>query len=216
MAGKNEEYYARGGWITFFEQMQQLRGMENLLMDLAELSPEVVRLRDDMLAFNLRWLDTWLGYEYDGIHFADDWGDQKHLLISPTLWREFFKPAYKAMFEKVTAAGMDVHFHSDGNIIDIIPDLIEIGVRVLNCQANVIGLDVLKKKFAGALCFRTDLDREKIVPFGTTAEVKQHVVDVFNHLGTPKGGIIACGEIGPDTPLENIRAMYEAFAGDVY
>jgi uroporphyrinogen decarboxylase len=216
MAGKSEQYYARGGWITFFEQMQQLRGMENLLMDLAERSREVVRLRDDMLAFNLRWLDKWLGYEYDGIHFADDWGDQKHLLISPALWRELFKPAYKAMFEKVTAAGVDVHFHSDGNIIDIIPDLIEIGVRVLNCQANVIGLDLLKKKFAGTLCFRTDLDRQRIVPFGTPAEVKEHVVDVFNHLGTPKGGIIACGEIGPDTPLENIRAMYEAFAGYRY
>jgi hypothetical protein len=216
MAGKDEDYYARGGWITFFEQMQQLRGMENLLMDLVDGSREVYRLRDDLLAFNLRWLDKWCALPYDGIHFADDWGDQKRLLIAPELWREFYKPAYRTMFAKVTAAGMDVHFHSDGNIIEIIPDLIEMGVRVLNCQANVIGLDKLKQKFAGTLCFRTDLDRQRVVPFGTPDEVKRHVVDVFEHLGTRKGGIIACGEIGPETPLANIRAMYEAFASYRY
>jgi hypothetical protein len=211
MAGRSAEYYARGAWITFFEQMQQLRGMEPLLMDLAEGTREVHRLRDDLLAFNLRYIDDWLTFEYDGLHFADDWGDQKSLLISPKLWREFFKPVYKAMFEKVTAAGMHVHFHSDGFIVDILPDLIELGVSVVNCQANVIGLDVLKKKFAGSICFRTDLDRQKIVPFATPAEVKRHVKDVFDNLGTPKGGLIACGEIGPDTPLQNIAAMYEAF-----
>jgi uroporphyrinogen-III decarboxylase len=106
---------------------------------------------------------------------------------------------------------MHVHFHSDGSIIEIIPDLIDLGVRVINCQANVIGLSALKKRFAGSVCFRTDLDRQKIMPFGTAREVKDHVRNVFDHLGTPGGGIIACGEIGPDTPLDNIRAMYEAF-----
>jgi uroporphyrinogen decarboxylase len=216
MAGRSEEYYARGAWITFFEQMQQLRGMENLMIDLAEDSREVCRLRDDLLAFNLRYIDKWLAFEYDGLHFADDWGDQKSLLISPELWRRFFKPVYRQMFEKVTAAGIHVHFHSDGCIIDIIPDLLDLGVRVLNCQANVIGLDALKKDFAGSVCFKTDLDRQNILPFATPAEVKRHVTNVFDHLGTPKGGIIACGEIGPDTPLENIRAMYEAFMEYAY
>jgi uroporphyrinogen decarboxylase len=216
MAGKNDEYYSRGAWITFFEQMQQLRGMENLMMDLAEGSREVYRLRDDLLAFNLRYIDKWLAFPYDGLHFADDWGDQKSLLISPELWRKFFRPMYRQMFEKVTAAGMHVHFHSDGYIIDIIPDLIEMGVRVINCQANIIGLEVLKKRFAGSVCFRTDLDRQKTVPFGSPAEVKAHVRNVFEHLGTPKGGVIACGEVSPDTPLENIRAMYEAFMQYAY
>ena len=210
--GKDDRYCARGAWITFFEQLQQLRGMENLLMDLADGLRGIHRLRDDLLSFNLRWLDKWCALPYDGIHFADDWGDQRGLLIAPKTWRELFKPAYAAMFQKVIAAGMEVHFHFDGNIIEIIPDLIDIGVRVLNCQANVIGLDILKKKFAGSLCFRTDLDRQKIVPFGTPEDVKRHVADVFEHLGSPSGGVIACGEFGPETPLANIRAMYEAFA----
>jgi uroporphyrinogen decarboxylase len=216
MEGRSEEYYARGGWITFFEQMQQLRGMENLMMDLAYGSREVHRLRDDLLAFNMRYIDKWLAFHYDGIHFADDWGDQKSLLISPETWRSFFRPVYKEMFQKVTSAGLHVHFHSDGSIFEIIGDLIDLGARVINCQANVIGLDRLKKRYAGSVCFRTDLDRQKIVPFGTPADVKRHVRDVFDHLGTPNGGIIACGEIAPDMPLENIRAMYQAFMEYTY
>ena len=211
MAGRSEEYYSRGAWITFFEQMQQLRGMENLLVDLADKSKNVYRLRDDLLEFHLRWIDKWLQFEYDGIHFADDWGSQNSLLVSPELWKEFFKPAYRKMFDKVNDAGVDVHFHSDGYVIDVIPDLIDIGVKVLNCQAPIIGLEELKKQFAGSVCFRTDLDRQYIMPFGTPQEVKTHIIDVFDHLGTKKGGIIACGEIGPDTPIENIKAMYETF-----
>jgi len=216
MEGQNEDYYARGGWITFFEEMQQLRGVENLLMDLAYKSREVYQLRDDLLEFNLRWIDNWLEYDYDGLHFADDWGGQNRLIISPELWREFFKPVYKKMFNKVINAGLDVHFHSDGYIIDIIPDLIDIGVKVLNCQAPVIGLKMLKKKFRGEICFRTDLDRQKIMTFGTPKEVKKHIVNVFDNLGTKRGGIIACGEIGPDTPLLNIKIMYNTFMNYVY
>ncbi len=211
MAGKDPHYYARGAWITFFEEMQQLRGMENLLMDLAHHAKEIYRLRDDLLDFNLSWIDKWLQYEYDGLHFADDWGAQNSLLISPELWRKFFNPAYRAMFDRVSAAGIDVHFHSDGYIIDIIPDLIDLGVKVLNCQAPLVGLEQLKRNFAGRVCFRTDLDRQRIMPFGKPDEVRAHILEVFEHLGTEKGGIIACGEIGPDTPLENIRVMYETF-----
>jgi hypothetical protein len=141
--------------------MQQLRGMENLLMDLAYRSKEIYRLRDDLLEFNLEWINRWLSCAYDGLHFADDWGDQKTLLINPQLWRDFFKPVYKAMFTKVRMAGVDVHFHSDGIILDIIPDLINLGVNVLNCQATLIGLGVLKRTFAAIfVSARISIDRE--------------------------------------------------------
>lgn len=115
------------------------------------------------------------------------------------------------MFQRVRDAGMDVHFHSDGQIKEIIPDLIDIGANVINCQATVVGLDYIKKEFRGKVCFRTDLDRQYVMVFGTPNEVKAHIQDVFNHLGNASGGIIACGEIGDDTPMANIRAMYETF-----
>jgi hypothetical protein len=85
--GTSSAYDARGGWITFFEQMQQLHGFEATLVDLAESRPEIYQLRDDLLQFNLDWLDRWLAHEYQGLHFADDWESQTGLLISPRLWR---------------------------------------------------------------------------------------------------------------------------------
>jgi uroporphyrinogen decarboxylase len=208
---KNPYFYARGGWITFFEQMQQLRGFTQVLLDLAEESREIYRLRDDLLQFHLRQLDKWLAHNYDGIHFADDWGSQNNLFISPEVWRKFFKPVYKAMFEKVTAAGMDVHFHSDGYIVEIIPDLIDLGVKVLNAQVNIMDLDFIQKNFNGKVCFRSDLDRQNVTLFGTPDDVRKHINTVFTHIGSERGGIIACGEIGRDTPLDNIKAMYDTF-----
>lgn len=210
MSGKSDEYYARGAWIVFFEQMQQLAGFENLLVALTLQKPEVYRLRDDLLKFNLAWLDKWLAIDYQGLHFADDWGSQDNLLIPPDLWRSFFKPVYREMFTKVKEKGLDVWFHSDGNILEIMPDLIELGVDVLNCQASVMDIDELKK-FAGKIAFRTDIDRQKVLPFVSPREVKEYVFWLFHQLGTPDGGIIACGEISEDVPLENIKAMYEAF-----
>jgi uroporphyrinogen decarboxylase len=211
MSGRHDDYYARGAWIQYFEEMQQLCGFENLLADIAGGEPMVFRLLDDMLQFNLGMLDKWLAHEYQGLHFADDWGTQQGLIISPEMWRKHFKPAYKAMFDKVIAAGMDVHFHSDGMIIEIIPDLIDLGVKVINCQSNIMGNEVIGKRFGDRLCFRTDLDRQKVLTYGTPAQVRAHIHELFHALGSEKGGIIACGEVGSDTPIDNIKAMYETF-----
>jgi uroporphyrinogen-III decarboxylase len=208
--GKSDDYYARGAWITFFEQMQQLHGFESTLVDIATDRPEAYRLRDDLLRFNLAWIDNWLEMDYQGLHFADDWGSQTNLLISPERWRSFFRPAYAAMFSKVKSAGLDVWFHSDGNIIHILPDLLELGVDVLNCQASVMELDRLKA-FAGKVCFRTDIDRQHVLPYVSPPQVKEYIDQLFHDLGTPDGGIVACGEISEDVPLENIEAMYQAF-----
>jgi uroporphyrinogen decarboxylase len=211
LCGFDERWYARGAWITYFEQLQQLRGMENLLMDLATEPPELERLLDDLLAFNLRWLDKWVKLEYEGLHFADDWGDQRGLMINPAQWRRVFKPRYAEMFRKVRDAGMHVWYHTDGRVNDIFGDLIEIGVQVINCQVAVIGHDWLTANARGRVAFRTDIDRQHVLPFGSPARVKEEVQRVFEACGTTAGGLIACGEVGPDVPLENIRAMYEAF-----
>ncbi len=212
-AGYDERWYARGGWFTYFEQLQQLRGMENLMMDLAAELPVLLRLMDDLLDFNLRWIDRWLLLEYDGLHFGDDWGGQNSLLIRPALWRRLFKPRYAEMFRRVKAAGMDVWFHSDGFINDIVGDLIEIGVDVLNFQIAVVGHGWTEDNVRGRIAVRTDIDRQSVLPFETPAQVRDEVARTFAACGTSDGGVIACGEIGPDVPLANIRALYEAFRG---
>ena len=210
MTGKSDDYYARGAWITFFEQMQQLHGFEPTLVDIITNKPEIYKLRDELLKFNLAWIDRWLELDYQGLQFADDWGTQTNLMIPPDKWRSFFRPCYEAMFKKVKDAGLDVWFHSDGNIIEILPDLIELGVDVVNCQASVMDIDKLKS-YAGRICFRTDIDRQNVLPYASPIEVKKYINELFHNLGTPDGGIVACGEISEDVPLENIKAMYEAF-----
>ena len=67
------------------------------------------------------------------------------------------------------------------------------------------------KQFAGRIAFRTDIDRQTVLPFVSPDRVKHYIDRLFHDLGTPDGGIVACGEISEDVPLENIRAMYEAF-----
>ncbi|MFM8321718.1 MAG: uroporphyrinogen decarboxylase family protein [Chloroflexota bacterium] len=211
MCGFDERWYARGAWITYFEQLQQLCGMQNFLMDLATDAPNLERLMDDMLAFNLRWIGAWTRLEYDGLHFADDWGSQERLLIRPDVWRRLFKPRYAEMFRAVHAAGMDVWFHSDGKINAILPDLIEIGVDVINLQVRVVGYDWIAENARGRVAIRTDIDRQWVLPFGSPADVREDVRRTFAACGAPQGGLVACGEIGPDVPLENIRALYAAF-----
>jgi hypothetical protein len=209
--GPDDRWYARGAWITYFEQLQQLRGMENLLMDIAEESQAFYRLLDDLLAFNLRWIEKWIALPYQGLHFADDSGDQRGLMIRAAAWRRIFKPRYAEMFRRVREAGIHVWFHSDGRINEIFGDLIEIGVDVINSQTTVVGLDWVAANLRGKIAFRTDIDRQHVLPFGSPAEVDEEVHRVFEACGTSQGGVIACGEIGPDVPLANIRAMYEAF-----
>ena len=211
MMGYDGRWYARGAWITYFEQLQQLRGMENFLMDIAGESKEFYRLLDDMLEFNLRWIDQWTSLEYDGLHFADDWGGQTGLLIKPAAWRRIFKPRYAQMFQRARARGMDVWYHTDGQVRDIFGDLIEIGVQVINCQVPVVGHEWIARNVRARVALRTDIDRQRVMPLGSTTEVKEEVHRTFEACGSSRGGIIACGEVGPDVPLENIRAMYEAF-----
>ena len=211
MMGFDDRWYARGAWITFFEQLQQLRGMENFMMDIATESKPFYRLLDDLVNFNLRWIDNWTSLEYDGLNFADDWGGQASLIINPETWRRIFKPHYAEMFKRARDKGMDVWYHTDGQVRDIFGDLIEIGVQVINCQVPVVGHEWIANNVRGRVTFRTDIDRQQIMPFGSLSEVKEEVHRTFEACGSSKGGIVACGEVGPDVPLENIRAMYEAF-----
>jgi hypothetical protein len=211
MCGFDDRWYARGAWINTFEPMHFLHGFENLFIAIAIEPPTFYRFLDDMLQFNLAWIDKWVKLEYDGLHFADDWGSQTSMLIRPATWRRIFKPRYAEMFKRVKDAGMDVWFHSDGYINEIVGDLIEIGVDVINCQVAAMGYDWVARNMRGRVAFRTDIDRQHALVTGSPSQVKEEVFRTFEACGTPQGGIVACGEVGPDLPLENIRAMYEAF-----
>jgi uroporphyrinogen decarboxylase len=197
---------------TLFQRMFYLRGFENLLIDLAERRPEVFSLRDRIVAFLLKRIEMWLGYDVDGLFFRDDWGTQLELMIPPAMWREMFKPSYQRLFAAVHAGGKHVFFHSDGMIRAIIPDLIEIGVNALNAQIPCMDAAELARDFGHRICFVAGADRQHFLPFGTPREVEAHCIQLAELFGRHNGGYIGGGEIGGDVPLGNAEAMLRTFA----
>lgn len=211
-AERKRHYYTMAGAGTLYERLQQLRGYENLVYDLIEDRPEIHRLADMVVEHNLAWIERGVKLGAHGIGFADDWGTQRQLAISPKLWRRFFKPRYQRMFQATRGGGCHVHLHSDGQIMEIVPDLMEIGVDCLNPQFSCMDLPALAGLVRSRLCILTDLDRQCVLPFGTPAQVKAHVREMVELFATPAGGLIGRGEVGPDVPLANVEAMFEAFA----
>ncbi|NIA06459.1 MAG: hypothetical protein GWP14_02285 [Actinobacteria bacterium] len=126
-------------------QLTYLRGFENFMLDLAEDRKELYELRDVVVDFWLAVIQCWLEMGIDVLNSGDDLGHQNSLPISPDLWRKFLKPAFARVCQPCRQAGVEVYFHSDGWILDIIPDLLEIGVTILNPQDMVNGLDNLKQ-----------------------------------------------------------------------
>jgi uroporphyrinogen decarboxylase len=207
----DRDWYALYGWFDLFERMQFLRGTERLLMDIAEDRAELHELADRIVERNLAMIERYLAMGVDGVFFGDDWGSQNRSLINPRKWREFFKPRYARMFQPLHEAGKHIFFHSCGWTVDLWDDLIELGVDVLNIQHSVMPRQVLER-LRGKVCICSDPSRQQIMPFGTPAEVERHIREIVEVFHTPAGGLIQRGEVAPDWPLENVRAMYKVFA----
>jgi uroporphyrinogen decarboxylase len=196
--------------LNLFERMQALHGFETLMCDLAGDRHEVLGLRDRIVDTLLVAVERWLEADIDAVAFGDDWGTQSHMMIDPDLWRRVFRPVYERLFEPIRQAGKSIRFHSDGMVLPIIPDLIAMGVDILNVQQSLIGLEYLEP-FRGRVCFQTNLDSQWTLPYGTPADVRAHVRDVFRGLGTARGGVIGYAAVGPDVPSQNIEALYAAY-----
>ena len=190
-----------------------LRGFEEVMVDFAEEPPELQRLIDVVLAYNLRQLERELakvrGKGSQMLYFGDDLGIQHSLPISPAKWRKYLKPCYAKLYGRVREEGHWVYMHTDGHIWEIIPDLIECGVNVLNPQIRANGLDNLVRVCKGNICVNLDLDRQ-MFPFCTPADIDWHVCQVVEAMGSPEGGLWLTAECAPDVPLENIEAICQA------
>ncbi len=203
--------FKQGGDLTLFHRMCWLRPPEKIYLDLLEEPPELRTFFDGIVEWNTRRLEEWLRFDYEGIMVMDDWGTQRALMIDPAIWRAWFKPVYAQWFRRVKETGRLVFFHSDGMILPIIEDLIEIGCDALNCQVHVIGEEILAERFAGRLCFWGELDRQQLLPHGTPEEVRAAAGAMIRLFATPRGGYISQFELGSDVPAANLRAAVEAF-----
>ncbi|MBL7199889.1 MAG: methyltransferase [Anaerolineae bacterium] len=209
--GQRGSFVLAGTTIRPFERMQFLRGSEALFLDLGYQPAELCRLRDMVHEFYMRELELWVKTDVDGISFMDDWGSQKSLLISHSQWQSTFKPLYKDYCDLIHSAGKFAFFHSDGQIADIYPDLIEIGVDAVNSQLFCMDVEALGRQFKGQIAFWGEIDRQHILPFGTPEEVRAAVRRVRAALDNGCGGVFAQCEWGIGVSAENVAAVFDAW-----
>jgi uroporphyrinogen decarboxylase len=198
------------------EMLFRLRGMEQTLLDLAgapELSRAMLRgaadfslhlAREACRRFPLDWL--WTG---------DDVGGQQSMIVSPQRWREMIKPLLREIVEVGRDHGLWVAYHSCGAIRPIIPDLVEIGVDVLNpVQGTCPNMEPaeLAREFGSRLAFMGGIDTQHLLPFGTRQEVFDATRSLIEAMAAGGAGYIlaASHAVPPETPLENIFALYGA------
>jgi hypothetical protein len=200
-------------WTTVrpFERMQFLLGTEKLLIELMDATVNLSRLRDTLHEFYMEEIRRWTETTVDGISFMDDWGSQRSLLISPQLWRKFFKPLYKDYCDLIHSKGKSAFMHSDGFIEEVYPDLIDVGIDAINSQLFCMNIEQLGRQYKGRIAFWGEIDRQHILPFGTKKQIFDAVKRVKDSLWMPDGGVIAQCEFGLKDPVENIEAVFEAW-----
>jgi uroporphyrinogen decarboxylase len=192
-----------------FEQLQFLRGSENLYLDLAYKPSGMFTFIERMHDFYCHWVEAWAQTDVDGIEFMDDWGSQRSLLINPELWVDIFKPMYRDYINIARKYGKKTFMHSDGNTKQIIPHLIDLGLDAFNTQIFCIGINNLEQ-FKGKITFWGEIDRQYLLAKASIEEVRTAVVEVFQSLWA-EGGCIAQCEFGIGSRTENVRAVFESW-----
>ena len=201
-----------------FERMHYLRGMESLFEDMYMEPERFQALGDKITDFQIETIKAYALAGVDGIWGGDDWGLQDRLMISPELWRKFFKPWYTRMFMAAKEYGIITYMHSCGYISDIIGDLIDAGLNVIEIQQpTIMGIEKLGKEFGGKICFSCSVDIQKTMPNGNREEIESQVIQLKDNLGCFNGGLIYLfypdySAIGVDDhTIEFLHSMYDKY-----
>jgi uroporphyrinogen decarboxylase len=152
----------------------------------------------------------------DGVWSGDDFGAQNGMLISPRMWRRYFKERYRQIYQELKAANPQILImqHCDGAVAPILGDWIEVGLEVFNpVQPNVPGHEPedLKSKFGDRMSFWGAIDQQQLLPFGSTEQIEADIKAKIEVLGRGGGYMVAPAHIiQSDTPMENVEAMIAA------
>jgi len=146
----------------------------------------------------------------DGIRIGDDWGFQDRLMIPPAVWRRIFKPQYRRIYAAARDAGLVVMIHSCGNITEILPDLIEIGVEVVNAfQPEAMDVEFCQREYGNDLTFWGGLGSQSTIPNGSPDDMRREVHRMLE-LFRAGGYILApAGAVPTDAPVENVAVIVE-------
>ena len=195
---------------TLFERSWLLRGYKNVLMDFYDREKEINYLLDGITEFHIEMSKRIIKLEIvDGLYTGDDFGTQRGMVMSPETWRKFFKERYKKIWRIYKDKNLPVFHHSCGNIIEIIPDLIEIGLDVITpVQPEAMDSEKLSEEFGEKLSFLGGISTQNTLPFGTPQDVRNEVIDRIRVLGKNNGYIISPShEVTSDCKPENFRML---------
>jgi uroporphyrinogen-III decarboxylase len=208
------------GYIGFgiFEQLHFLHGFTESLADLYLNPPLIERLLDIVLEFKLGLIKNYqkrFPLKIHGVTMTDDWGTQQSTFISVPMWREFFRPRYKKLFDAAHDAGMHFWLHSCGRVNDLIPEFIDLGLDVINLQQpRALGIEEIGRRFRGKICFESLVDIQATLPSGSEREIRDEAALLLQHWATPDGGFILSDYDDPEAiavSYDQKKRMFEAF-----
>ncbi len=215
------EHHAQGYAVTgfvghTFETAWQIRGMQHFLTDMLVNRDRCELLIDKLRTVNLAKIRYLTEAGVDVLRIGDDVGTQNGMMFSPDLWRGLFKPVLRDYFALAKQINPEVliWYHSDGDIREIIPDLIEIGLDILNpVQPECMDPVELKRAYGRDLSFWGTIGTQSVMPFGTPQEVRDTVKRMIDDVGRDGGLCLAPTHVlEPEVPLANIEAFVDAIA----
>lgn len=199
---------------TIFWPPYKLRGMETLLMDMIDGSPVATVLLERVTHICAVMARRFAECGVDIIHTADDLGTQKGLMVSKELYRKWLKEPMRKVVDAAKGVNPDVlvFFHSDGNVEELIPDFIDVGIDILNpLQPECMDVGKIKREFGNDLAFWGAVGTQTTMPFGSPEEVRLCVQELIDVVGKNGGFLVAPTHlVEPEVPWENILAFIEA------
>ena len=193
-----------------FLQLCDIRGYQNLLFDFIDEDSRIWELIEIVENFNMGIVLRYIEIGVDVFGYPDDLGMQKGPMLSPADFRKYIKPSYERLMKPAREKGIPVHMHSDGDIRDLVDDLINGGVDIVNLQDLVNGIDFISRRLAGKTCVELDIDRQDITVFGTPQDIDKHIRNAVDTLGRKEGGLMMIYGWYPGTPIENAASVMDA------
>jgi uroporphyrinogen decarboxylase len=210
-----QHFVAPNFGFALFERAWTLRGFDTFLLDMV-LDPVFAEdLLERITEIQIVLIQRFLELGVDGGYFGDDYGAQDNMLFSPRMWRQLVKPRLARMFRPFRDAGLPVLMHSDGQVADILPDLVEIGLTAYNpVQPEVVNHAWLRNSFNDRLAYYGGISTQTVLPHGTPQDVHQAVSECVATLAPENTGLLVAPShrMMSDIPLGNVDALLDSLA----
>jgi uroporphyrinogen decarboxylase len=192
-----------------FLRLCDIRGYQNLMYDMFDDNPKLHELIKMIEDFNLAVIENYLNCGAEIIRLPEDLGMQKGPMLSPAHFEKYILPVYNKMFKKIRDAGAIIHFHSDGDLHDLVNYFVS-SIDAINLQDQVNGIDWIAANLKGRVCIDLDIDRQDVTRFGSPKQIDDLIKKEVEMLADASGGLTMIYGLYPGVSLENVNALMAA------